>query len=233
MKEMTLRLQSPFRLQVVGGSMSGKSSFAAEIILHKNEIITEVPSVILYCAQYSSSIPPSIKHLVQFHQGIPDQNFIENYCKNNKSILVLLDDLQTTAMENELTTNLFLFGRHKNISVILLLHNLFCKQRNARDLSLNSSYICLLHTARDPSQILTLSRQVRPLEPNAIATIYFKYITEPYSYLLIDFNVNTPYYLRLRTNIFSQHTTIFLTENDLKNIKNSEENSNVLLIENL
>lgn len=215
---MILPLIEPFRMLVIGCSQSGKSTFASEIIKRKNHSITNPPDIVIYCAKYFSSVPNDIRHLVKFHEGIPTADIFEMY--ENKRILLIYDDLQIDGLNSNTTAEIFLFGRHSKISVIFLQHNIFPRQRVARDISLNASYIVLMKTTRDPSQVMILSRQIVPLNPLFLSKIYFENINSPYSHLLIDLCIKTPDFLRFRTNIFSDMPAIFVDENGKKKLEN-------------
>jgi len=215
---MILKLRHPFRMIISGCSHSGKSYFTSEIIRGGSETIDKPPDIVIYCARYKSSVPNSIKHIVQFHQGLPDDDIFEKF--NDKRVLVVLDDMQIDALRSDVTTNIFLFGRHSNISVIFMLHNIFPREKNARNISLNANYLVLLKNTRDPSQILTLSRQLQPLEPKFLSKVYFNFVNKPYSHILIDLNVDTEEYFKYRGNIFSNFQEIYLNERQLEMLEN-------------
>ena len=213
---------------VAGSSQSGKSYFTSEIIKGRNETIDNPPDIILYCAKYRSSIPNSIQHIVTFHQGVPEDDIFEKF-KDNKRVLIVLDDLQIDGLKSDVTTNIFLFGRHSNFSIIFLLHNIFPREKNARNISLNANYLVLLKNTRDPSQILTLSRQLQPLDPLFLSKIYFNFVNRAYSHILIDLNVNTEEYFKYRGNIFSNFQEIYLCERQLEILQNKQGSGNPLI----
>ena len=62
---------------------------------------------------------------------------------------------------DESVANIFTRGsHHRNVSVILLVQNLFHKNKHVRTISLNSHYLVLYKNPRDASQIANLFRQM-------------------------------------------------------------------------
>ena len=103
---------------------------------------------------------------------------------------------------NKDVTELFTKGRHDNISVILVLHNLFFKSDQLRTCALNSKYYVLFKNPRDGGQIRHLASQVYPLKPHFLVEAYQDATQPQFGYLFIDFYSDTPEHMRLRTDIF-------------------------------
>lgn len=119
----------------------------------------------------------------------------------NRRNLWILDDnifLTNEKILSELFTNI---SHHKNITVILLLQNLYPKGTYSRDISINTTYIVLMKNPRETSQVKRLSHQ-----RDGTDFIFDSYIYEtednPYKYLLVDYDQETPNKIRVRTNIF-------------------------------
>jgi hypothetical protein len=92
---------------------------------------------------------------------------------------------------------------HRNISVILIPHNLFLQGRNARELSLNTKYLVLLNNVRDKNQFTYLARQVFHVDRDGLYKAYLDATQRPHGYLVLDLFEDTDDRLRFQTNIFS------------------------------
>jgi len=78
------------------------------------------------------------------------------------------------SLSNEVIVDLFTKGsHHKNLSVILILQNLFHQERGQRDISLNANYIVIFKNPRDCAQIRHLARQVYPDDPKFVEETYY------------------------------------------------------------
>ena len=68
---------------------------------------------------------------------------------------------------------------------------------------------------RPLSQIECLARQINPENPKTIIEAYKDATTDPYSYLVFDFNQNTPDNLRLRSRIFpDEDNFVYISKNE-------------------
>ena len=128
---------------------------------------------------------------VEFIQGIPDDldkdSFIDPYQRN----LLILDDLMTSSVKDPRLTDLFAEGsHHRNLSVIVLSHNLyFSKDPKQRR---NCHYLVLFKNPVDKQQIMMLARQMHPNNVRYFMGEFDKATQEPYSHLLMDLKPNTP-----------------------------------------
>ena len=206
-----MKLHAPFRMIISGASHTGKTCLVEELIKNRNKFIDDPPNVIHYCAKFISAIPVSLKNIVNYQEGMVTEDFYEKYLKNER-VLLVIDDMMSETSKNTFLSGMFMNSRHKNISIIYIQHNIFPNNQVSRDISLNCSYLIIMRNCRNPSQILTLSRQVNPLSPHSLARIYFTFINKAYAYLFCDFMVSTPDCLRYRSNIFSEKIEIFIDE---------------------
>lgn len=67
----------------------------------------------------------------------------------------------------------------------------------------NCHYMVLFNNPMDKQQILTLSRQMYPENPQHLLRHFKEATSKPYGYLLIDLKPTTSEYLRMRTNIMN------------------------------
>jgi hypothetical protein len=207
---MHVGIKLPARVAIIGSSGSGKTTLLSQLILHEN-LFNPKPDTILYCAKIEESVPVSLRSRVTFHSGLPDN--LKNLNPDGKNFMVVIDDLMNESLNSEEVQDLFLFGRHRNISVVLLTHNIFPRLKYARDISLNTSHFFIMKPSRDLLQLNVLNRQILPDDPHFFSRVFSQHITKPYSYLLIDLAPTTPSLLRFRTNIFDKKISVFIPRN--------------------
>lgn len=218
-----IQFRAPFSCLIVGASFSGKSQLAAAIILNQEKCIDKKFDKVFYCCKYEEAIPKSIRKIVTFHEGLPDGELIRNDARDN--VLICCDDLFSSALQSEIISNLFISGRHINISIILIVHNLFANYRKAREITLNTSYIIIFKAVRDLSQIKVLARQVMPSHAKQFVELYIQHVRNPYSYLLLDFRQSTPDAARIRSNILSDFPEVFIFDDEIKELAKHESYS--------
>ena len=91
----------------------------------------------------------------------------------------------------------------------MITQNLFSKGKNARTISLNSSYLILFNKKRDQSQIRILGQQMFPKNHKFEAFEDATFI--PHGYLLLDLKQSTAKRDMLQTGIFPNDKRIFYT----------------------
>ena len=121
----------------------------------------------------------------------------------------MIDDMQVSALNNIFMANLFSReSYHKNISVILILQNLFHQGKYCRDISLNTHYFILFKNPRDIQQIKLLGRQLGM--PKKLLEVYLDATKDPFGYLLINLSPGNSDNYMLRSHIFpDEHTIIY------------------------
>ena len=72
----------------------------------------------------------------------------------------MIDDLYQQACEDEYSLNLVIAGRHRNIHLIALKHNLFQQSKHSKTIELNVTQMILFKSPRDLEQIGVLGRQM-------------------------------------------------------------------------
>lgn len=190
-EKMTMfKFKHPSSSLIVGPSQSGKSSLVREIIKKKlyDPSITKVKWCYSYSAPWFLEEPS-----IEFIPGLPDT--YEN------GDLIVIDDLMQRL--NDRIADLFTAASHHcNVSVIVILQNLFPRLKVMRDISLNAHYIILFRNARDVNQVNCLGRQIYPRNSRFLTDAYIKATTKPYGYLVIDLHPQTTDEYRLRESLF-------------------------------
>ena len=187
---LDLKFHHPFSCVVNGPSGSGKTEWIKQLLYHGKDIIENMPEKVIWCySRWQDS-----------YSTIPNVEFVEGLrgLDNIRSHLVILDDLMMETDKNVL--DLFVRGRHRDISVIFVTHNIFYK--TLRTIKLNSNYITLFKNPCDTSQILSLGRQIYPGNSKHLEEAYKDATMRQYGYLFLDLRPQTEDNHRLRTNIF-------------------------------
>ena len=213
-----IRFETPSRWIIFGCSGSGKTTFIINLLksakLFKNKF-----NRIVWC---TGSVKPKFKKIngikIDYSKIISEK--LINSFKKNQNNLIILDDNMHEFMNDILISDLFTkFSHHKNITVMMLIQNLFPKSKFNRDISLNSNYIVLMKNPRDIQQIKLLANQICGGKDNYIFDAYKDATNNfPYSYLMIDLNQQTPFKLRVRTNVLQTEVpSIVYCDKDEKN----------------
>ena len=196
---MDVRWSHPFTCLVAGSTGSGKSIFVEKLIKHRNEMIYPIPEEIILCYKIWQ---PSYERLkiqnVKFVEGLPGETILDGA----KSRLIVIDDLMSE-VDQRVTSIFTEQSHHLNISVILILQNLFLsKNKEIRTISLNAHYLVIFKNPRDKSQIIHLGKQMFPGQLNYVTEAFKNATEQSHGYLLLDCKQETPENLRLRTSIF-------------------------------
>lgn len=163
--------------------------------------------------------------ILTFHEGLPSDDILEN--PQNDNLCLVLDDLLETAFRSDLVSSIFTTGRQRNVSIILLSHNLFPPYSKSRTISLNANYIILFRNLRDKISLRHLTRQVMPEHSKSFCQLFINNISKPFSHLLFDFSSKGKDFLRYRENILDNFPIIYsdeeTIEKDAERIQAGEE----------
>lgn len=193
----------PFTALIAGPTGSGKTQFVVDLLIQRNECISQPPQRIIYCYSMwqdkfdflTKSIPQ-----IEFYEGLYNVMELDVESVN----LLILDDLMREASDSDNVLDMFTKGsHHKNVSIVLLTQNIFSKGKHSRTISLNAHYLVLFKNPRDKTQISFLARQMYPKGSRFLEEAYFDATKDAYGYLLLDLKQSTPNELRIQTNVFS------------------------------
>lgn len=203
----------PFTCIIAGPTQSGKTEFTKKLLRHSELYVKPPPERVLWCyGQLNKSQIDQIRDAwnaraiygreVEFVEGIPSP---ETEFDTNQNTLLVLDDLMHEAGKCKNVLDLFTRkSHHQNLSVIMLVQNLFHQNKHMRDLMLNSKYLVLFKNPRDKGQIRHLAVQFSPSNVNFVTDAYHQATFRPHGYLIFDFDQQTPDDERLVTGIFPQ-----------------------------
>lgn len=197
-----VKFKAPFTCLVAGPTGSGKTFFTFRLITHREEMIIGDVSQVIYCLPEGQiiKVPDYIRNDkdVQFHYGMPDLTKFTS----GRGCLLILDDMMSD-INSEVMNMFSRHSHHKNVSVVLLVQNVFYGgNKFFRTISLNSHYIVCTKNPRDRQQINTLAQQLSPENVKFVKEAYADATSRPYQYLLCDLSQKCPDQLRFRTSIF-------------------------------
>ncbi len=209
---MSKQFFSPFTMIVTGPSRSGKSTFITNLIKNLDSLVDgEKIEQVIWCYKNENSIPKDLKShpIVTFHKGVPT-----DLAEIAPNTLIVFDDLMMDSFSKEITEIFTVLSHHNNISIILVLHNLFFQNKFTRNITLNTQYIVYFKNPRDLSSISHITRQLCPSNSRNLQTLFNEVTSEQFAYLIIDLVQDTPEILKYRSNIFNKegHFNCFATE---------------------
>jgi len=186
----------PFTCVIAGPTGSGKTYFVKRFLDNIDQLCNPVPKEILWCYGEWQSQYRDLRN-VKMIEGLPN----EDDWADGKRRLIVIDDLMDET--DSRVTKLFTKGsHHKNVSVMFIVQNIFCKNKQQRTITLNTHYIVVFKNPRDASQITCLAKQMYPGKTNYMQEAFKDATSLPHGYLLLDLRQETPDHLRLRTRIF-------------------------------
>lgn len=198
-KQTFMVFNHPASFLLSGPSSCGKTMFVVRLLKFQSQMIDQDIDEIIWCHGMNQSYHRDIKKMfpkIQFIEGLPDCTKFDA----QKKRICILDDLQNQTTGN-IVANLFTKGcHHTNTTVIYIQQNLFPKNKEQRDISLNAKYMVIFKNPRDSRQIGILASQMGKYE--LIMEAYKKATIVPYGYLMIDVTQNAHDDLRIRSGIF-------------------------------
>ena len=210
-----MELVTPYTMIVSGQTGSGKTHFVSQLINNQEVMHDKKFDRIILAFTMIQPIYLELKmknSSVTLVEGFPGDN-VEAFCKQDscQNTLVVLDDMMIEMESDKRLATMFTKMRHKNISTIFLVQNLYFKSKYMTTVTRNSHYLVLFENPRDASMISTLGRQVYP-ETSKFLPDAFKQATEKaYGYLFLDLKPGSDKRLRVREGVLpSEQTFVYL-----------------------
>jgi hypothetical protein len=195
------KFKHPFTCLISGPTQSGKTYFVENILKNITETISPAPTKIIWCYGEYQDRYNSFPENIILCEGLSGLDEID---KNERNLLII-DDLMQEIGNNNDVAELFTKGsHHRNLSVILIVQNLFHQGKIMRTVSLNAHYLVIFKNPRDAGQIRHLSRQFFPGKVQFLVDAYKQATARPHGYLLLDFTQSTPENRRVLSDIGSQ-----------------------------
>ena len=196
----------PFTALVAGPTGAGKSELLKSIVRYADQLISPPPTRIIWCYAESQSSLLGLQAKVPHLQLTGNLSQI-NELQPDERTLIIIDDWMSEISSNSRVSELFYRGsHHRNLSVFLLLQNLFHRGSVMRDIHLNTQYLILFKNPRDTGQIKTLARQMFPRHPKYLTEAYDDATREPFGYLIVDLKPQTQDDRRLSSKILPLET---------------------------
>jgi len=138
----------------------------------------------------------------------PKFDINENESTRKPPTLVVYDDFQSDLARKE-WDHLLTFGcSHRNISCVLIQHNLFIKQ--SRNLSVNAKYFFILRTMRDLLQVKNFGVQLYPQNLSFFMKVYSECTKiKPYSYMFVSCHQEDNPQIRLRSSVWPDDAILY------------------------
>ena len=147
-----MSLRHPFSLILAGPSRAGKSHFVRKL-LASDLIHGNIEQILWLSGSEDVSMPTNVRHVDSF--DALEANL------NGLSTLIVMDDVGDDACSDQRVCNLFTKrSHHENISVVMILQNLFTPGKYSRSITQNSEYLIFFKNPRDGAIIDSLSRFV-------------------------------------------------------------------------
>ena len=180
----------PTTIMVVGPTGSGKTEFVSRAI--EQRIFNPMPERKIWIYGERQEAIESRHSDIEF---IMDGNIeeITDSLNQEETNMLVIDDQMCGAVHGDkrFIEKLFTQGsHHKNLTVILIVQNLFAKE--LRTISLNTHYFVLLKNSRDRTQIRTLGQQMFPDNPKFLVEAFDDATRgQTYGYLIVDSHPQT------------------------------------------
>ena len=182
----TQQLKWPFTALFIGATSCGKTQLLTQILLNNETAIQPPPTKIIYLYkvwQFKYDIIKEKLSNITFTTDISNANTVNT----GERTLLIFDDFQNEIINNSEVADIFSIGSHHlNISVMLVLQNIFPKGTRVRDITLNCSYFILFKNRRDLNQINILARQMYGFNYKQFIKAYTDATKLNYGYLLVN-----------------------------------------------
>lgn len=191
--------KTPTAITISGSSGSGKTTLLKRILRTPSLFSTPPDRIIYNYGVWQDSFHDMTN--VDFRKGvdIPEVDISQH-------TLIVFDDLMHEIVNSKDALDLFCLGsHHKNITIVLLLQNIYVQGKHAKSIMMNVHYMLVMNNARDIHQIKNLGRQLGM--GSTVEEAYNDCMRQPYGYLLISLSphhicTDTTVSLRLRNGIF-------------------------------
>ena len=149
------------------------------------------------------------------------------FLQNTENCLLIFDDSCEEIFNDKAFVKLATAGRHKNINVIYVKHNLYQQRKWSRTIDLNTTHIILFKSPRDVQQVAFLGKQLNLT--HFLKNFYEIATRETFGHLLIDLDPKTSDCLRFCSNITEPGPSVFYITSDKADITHiSNEREKIL-----
>jgi len=212
-----IKMKYPSTMIIAGATCSGKTTWLTRMLTEKQAVYEDGDSnwKILYCYgiyQKAYEEMELVMSDILFKQGLPDQDDLSRLAAHEGRKILILDDLAAQCVKSADIENLFTRGMHHlDITVIMLLQNLYQAGKSATTIARNSFYFVFFENNADRQQIATKARQMYPGNAKHMIEAYDDAVASPYGYLFVDASPGSDAKTRLRTNVLADEYPIIWT----------------------
>ena len=203
-------------LTVIGPSGSGKTHLVAQLLQqHRQTFKPNFEQFVYFYNHFQPIYEELLLSLRQqkFHlrQGV-DWSFLDKVTASNKPTPLIFDDIYQNVSDTKEFLDLAISGRHQNLHLLVLKHNLYQQSKHSKTRDLNVTQMLLLRNPRDNNQIDCLGRQLGCRE--LLLNSYKRATQDQFGHLLIDLDPRLNKNLRLSSNIISKPAIFYCNSND-------------------
>lgn len=203
------RLKTPFSCIVAGAPLSGKTNFVKRLLEEKERLIDNKFDYLIWFYGQETTFIQTLKNNIfgittTIVQDLPED--FTQYIKPNERGLIVIDDLMQSAANSKQVTDLFCNKiQHNNVSVILLLQNIFYHGSERTTLVRCVHYLVIFKNPMDQSIPIYLAQKLMPRHKKLFLEMFDHATFKAHGYLFCDGKQDTPHEARFRTDLFDNN----------------------------
>ena len=182
-------------VSVVGPAGSGKTRLIGRMIVNQAKLFSPSFDKIIYFYNHYQELYETIltncestQVDIEFTQAL-EWKSLEKTEVQKKRILFVLVDLFAEAAKSKKFLAPVIAGRHRNIHLVVLRHNLIQQTKSSRTIDLNVTRIILFNSPRDSEQVGISGRQLG--EQHLTMEAYKRATRKPFGHLMIDLDIRS------------------------------------------
>ena len=201
------RLKHPFSLILAGSSQSGKTTWLVNLLLRAEKLIN---TTLEYIVVFMGTEDSPFLHLksvfgdkLRCVAGLPET--FDPYIDRNKAGLFIIDDLMRAAAVDKNIGELFTKrGHHENISICLVLQNLFASGKERLTCQRSSHYMVIFRNPLDQTSVHIMAQRLEPSRKKKMSEM-LTYILLHYRYVFLDGKQDSPAGAKYRSDMFNEN----------------------------
>jgi hypothetical protein len=229
---MANKLKHPCTVIVAGPTASGKTVLVVEILLHNRFTFNRLrengkpnshrPEHVVWVYGQPQNLIETMKEIARFDKKLMpsiefiskyDNSIIKSFDKDENNVLVLDDQMEELKDDPQLSKLFTQVSHHKNVTVIMLLQNLFEQGKEMRTVRSNAHYIITMRNPRDQGIMRSMLMQMSPLGWRWMLNAYEDATRNGYAHCMIDMRSPTPDSNRIVSSVTSPNPAFYTSEN--------------------
>lgn len=199
---LVFQLQVPYTMIISGQTGSGKTVFVEKLLRNQATVHDQPFEKVILAYSIMQPIYLTMQGQVpnlELVEGFPD-----DIQESDGNTLLILDDLMLDLENDKRLAVMFTKMRHMRISTIFILQNLYHRSKYMTTVTRNAHYMTIFPNPRDSGMIMTLGRQIFPLNSKFLPDAFNQATAKAYGYLFIDLKPQTHEKFRVREGIFPE-----------------------------